>query len=181
MSGITIGQEAAAARATSEDTVTALREAIGVISSVCDYAQSDDAQGFNAADAWLGHVLAQMPTALWTDDAALATWDMLRKYRGQLAAAGIGYDDLPRLPTPTSWKPDDASKSASGPASTRSTGASSSTARHAPICAATQTAARSPWPSPTTRTWSPRAGRSPAAATTARPRPTCSPSPASPP
>ena len=43
----------------------------------------------------LGHVLAQMPTALWTDDAALATWDMLRKYRGQLATAGIGYDDLP--------------------------------------------------------------------------------------
>jgi SNF2-related domain len=94
MGGITIGQQAAAARATSDDAVTALHEAIGVISSVCDYAQSDDAQGFNAADAWLGHVLAQMPTALWTDDAALAAWDMLRKYRGQLAAAGIGYDDL---------------------------------------------------------------------------------------
>ena len=61
MGGITIGQEAAAARATSEDTVTALQEAIGVISSVCDYAQSNDAQGFNAADTWLGHVLAQMP------------------------------------------------------------------------------------------------------------------------
>jgi Bifunctional DNA primase/polymerase, N-terminal/SNF2-related domain len=96
MGGIIVGREAAAARATGEDTVTALHEAIGVISSVCDYAQSDDAQGFNAADAWLGHVLAQMPTALWTDDAALAAWDMLRKYRGQLAAAGIGYDDLPR-------------------------------------------------------------------------------------
>ncbi len=96
MGGITIGQEAAAARATGDNAVTALREAIGVISSVCDYAQSDDAQGFNAADTWLGHVLAQMPAALWTDDAALATWDMLRKYRGQLAAAGIGYDDLPR-------------------------------------------------------------------------------------
>ena len=61
MGGIIIGQEAAAARATGDDAVTALREAIGVISSVCDYAQSDDAQGFNAADAWLGHVLAQMP------------------------------------------------------------------------------------------------------------------------
>jgi Bifunctional DNA primase/polymerase, N-terminal/SNF2-related domain/YspA, cpYpsA-related SLOG family len=94
--GIVIGQEAAANRVTSEDAITALHEAIGVILSVCDYAQSDDAQGFNAADAWLGHVLAQMPAALWTDDAALATWEMLRKYRGQLAAAGIGYDDLPR-------------------------------------------------------------------------------------
>ncbi len=96
MGGIIVGQEPAADRATADDAVTALHEAIGVISSVCDYAQSDDAQGFNAADAWLGHVLAQMPTALWTDDAALATWDMLRKYRGQLTAAGIGYDDLPR-------------------------------------------------------------------------------------
>jgi SNF2-related domain len=96
MGGIIAGQQAAAARATGDDAVAALRDAIGVISSVCDYAQSDDAQGFNAADAWLGHVLAQMPAALWTDDAALATWDMLRKYRGQLAAAGIGYDELPR-------------------------------------------------------------------------------------
>lgn len=96
MGGIIAGQQAAAARATGADAVTMLHEAIGVISSVCDYAQSDDAQGFNAADAWLGHVLAQMPAALWTDDAALAAWDMLRKYRGQLAAAGIGYDDLPR-------------------------------------------------------------------------------------
>src|SRR2546429_2742634 len=96
MGGITIGQEAAAARATSEDTVTALHEAIGVLSSVCDYAQSNDAQGFNAADTWLGHVLAQMPTTLWTDDAALATWDMLRKYRGHLDAAEIVYVVLPR-------------------------------------------------------------------------------------
>ena len=71
MVGIIAGQQAAAARVTSADAVTALHEAIGVISSVCDYAQSYDAQGFNAADAWLGHVLAQMPVALWTDDAAL--------------------------------------------------------------------------------------------------------------
>jgi hypothetical protein len=96
MGGIIAGQDPAAARATSEDTVTALHEAIGVVSAVCDYAQSDDAQGFNAADTWLGHVLAQMPAALWTNDAALAAWDLLRKYRGQLAAAEIGYDDLPR-------------------------------------------------------------------------------------
>jgi hypothetical protein len=43
MGGIIVGQEAAAARVTSEDTVMALYEAIGVISSVCDYAQSNDA------------------------------------------------------------------------------------------------------------------------------------------
>ena len=181
MGGIIVGQEAAAARTTGEDTVTALHEAIGVISSVCDYAQSNDAQGFNAADAWLGHVLAQMPAALWTDDAALAAWDMLRKYRGQLAAAGIGYDDLPRPPAPTSWKPNDAS---SLPARPRARPALARAAvpsgPHLPAPPRRRRPA-SPWPSPTTRTWLPRAGRSPAAATTARPRPTCSRSPASPP
>ena len=69
---------------------------MGVISSVCDYAQQLDARGFSAADAWLGHVLAQMPPGLWSDSVALAAWDMLRKYRGQLAAAAISYDELPR-------------------------------------------------------------------------------------
>src|SRR5262249_21472094 len=32
----------------------------------------------------------------WTGDEALAAWDMLGKYRGQLDGFGIGYDDLPR-------------------------------------------------------------------------------------
>ncbi len=86
----------AAAGTTADGTPGALHEAIGVISSVCDYAQKDDGRGFNAADAWLGHVLAQMPAAAWTGEEALAAWDMLRKYRGQLSAAGIDYDRLPR-------------------------------------------------------------------------------------
>jgi superfamily II DNA or RNA helicase len=92
------GQEPAADRVTDDGTVAALRDAMAVISSVCDYAESRDAQGFNAADTWLGHVLAQMPAGLWPDDAALAAWDMLRKYRAQLAGAGIDYDRLPRPP-----------------------------------------------------------------------------------
>ena len=37
-----------------------------------------------------------MPPGLWSDSVALTAWDMLRKYRGQLAAAGIDYDQLPR-------------------------------------------------------------------------------------
>jgi hypothetical protein len=78
------------------DAVPALHDAIGVISSVCDYARELDAQGFNAADTWLGHVLAQMPAGAWTGEEALAAWDMLRKYRGQLATAGIDYHQLPR-------------------------------------------------------------------------------------
>ena len=93
---IIAGQQAAADRATDDDTVAGLQQAMGVISSVCDYAQELDARGFSAADAWLGHVLAQMSPGLWSDAVALTAWDMLRKYRGQLAAAGIDYDKLPR-------------------------------------------------------------------------------------
>jgi len=93
---ILTGQQPAAERATAADAVEAVHQAIGVISAVCDYAQELDARGFSAADAWLGHVLAQMPPGLWSDSAALTAWDMLRKYRGQLSAAGIDYDQLPR-------------------------------------------------------------------------------------
>lgn len=73
-----------------------IHDAIGAVSAVCDYARENDGRGFNAPDAWLGHTLAGMPLKAWTRDAALAAWDMLRKYRGQLAAAGIEYDQLPR-------------------------------------------------------------------------------------
>ena len=74
---------------------------------------------------------------------ALATWDMLRKYRGQLAAAGIGYDDLPR-PAGAGRAGSRTTRASppSTPGSTRSTGASSSTARPAPTFAATVTASR---------------------------------------
>jgi len=97
-SGAVLGQSAADGFVPAGDggAVPALHAAIGVISSVCDYAKELDAQGFNAADTWLGHVLAQMPAAAWTGEEALAAWDMLRKYRGQLAAAGIDHDQLPR-------------------------------------------------------------------------------------
>ncbi len=64
---IIAGQQAAADRATGDDAVAGLHQAISVISSVCDYAQELDARGFNAADAWLGHVLAQMSPGLWTE------------------------------------------------------------------------------------------------------------------
>jgi len=69
-----------------------MRQARTVISSVCDYAQQLDARGFSAADAWLGHLLAQVPPGLWSDSVALAAWDMLRKCCGQLATAGVGYE-----------------------------------------------------------------------------------------
>jgi hypothetical protein len=95
-----VGREASATDgdgpASGDDAVAALHDAMAVVSAVCDYARQDDGRGFNAADTWLGHVLAQMPAQAWTSEEALAGWDMLRKYRGQLASAGIDYDQLPR-------------------------------------------------------------------------------------
>jgi hypothetical protein len=76
----------------------AIHEATARLAGVCDYAETQDGHGFNATDTWLGHMLAVTPARSWTGDEALAAWDMLRKYRGQLDSFGIGYDDLPRPP-----------------------------------------------------------------------------------
>ncbi len=75
-----------------------IHDAVARLAGVCDFAESLDGQGFNATDTWLGHVLAAMPVSSWTDDEALAAWDMLRKYRGQLDGFGISYDGLPKPP-----------------------------------------------------------------------------------
>jgi tetratricopeptide (TPR) repeat protein len=74
----------------------AIHGAVAQLAGVCDFAESLDGQGFNATDTWLGHALAAMPVSAWSEDAALTAWDMLRKYRGQLAGFGISYDHLPR-------------------------------------------------------------------------------------
>ena len=120
MSGlITTGQQAAAGRATSDHTVAALRQAMGVISSVCDYAQQLDARGFNAADAWLGHVLAQMPAG--PVDRRRWRWP-----RGTCCAStaasspppGSATTTCPARQAPMSWKPGGASRPASRPAAT---------------------------------------------------------------
>jgi hypothetical protein len=74
----------------------AIHDAVARLAGVCDFAETQDGQGFNATDTWLGHVLAAMPAEDWTWDEALAAWDMLRKYRGQLDGFEISYDDLPR-------------------------------------------------------------------------------------
>jgi hypothetical protein len=47
---ILTGQQPAE-RATGANAVTALHQAIGVISAVCDYAQELDTRGFSVADA----------------------------------------------------------------------------------------------------------------------------------
>jgi hypothetical protein len=76
----------------------AIHDAVARLAGVCDFAVSQDGQGFNASDAWLGHVLASMPVDAWTPDVALAAWDMLGKYRDQLGGLGVGYGELPLPP-----------------------------------------------------------------------------------
>jgi hypothetical protein len=80
------------------DGYHAIHDAVARLAQVCDFAETLDGQGFNATDTWLGHVLAAMPADAWGEDEALAAWDMLRKYRGQLDGLGISYDELPRPP-----------------------------------------------------------------------------------
>src|SRR5262249_60229473 len=74
----------------------AIAAAMAQLGGVGDFAESQAGQGFNATDTGRGHVLAAMPADAWTEDEALAAWDILRKYRGQLDGFGITYDTLPR-------------------------------------------------------------------------------------
>lgn len=72
--------------------------AVATIAGQCDGARDEDGVGFNMTDAYFGRQLAALPYALWDDATALGAWDMMRKYRGQLAATGIDYDTLPIPP-----------------------------------------------------------------------------------
>lgn len=75
-----------------------LQAAAGALAGVCDYAQELDGRGFNGVDAHFGHLAAELPIDLWDDDTCLAVWDMLHKYKTQLAGFGIGWDAITRPP-----------------------------------------------------------------------------------
>lgn len=79
----------------SDDPRYAIHRALGIIAGQCDGARDDDGVGFNGIDTHAGRQWAAMPAELWDDDLTLAAWDMLRKYRRQLANAGVDYDELP--------------------------------------------------------------------------------------
>ena len=71
-----------------------IHDAIRVLACNCDGAATQDGVGFNGADARFGHVLAAREIELWSFKMATIAYDMIRKYRGQLADAGIDYDDI---------------------------------------------------------------------------------------
>lgn len=75
-----------------------LANAIRALASVCDGAASLDGAGFNGMDSKFGKRLAQLPPDLWTPAMRREAWEMLAKYRRQLAAFGIVYDIIPEPP-----------------------------------------------------------------------------------
>ncbi len=68
------------------------------LSGLCDFAQERDGAGFNKPDSHLGHFIAGIPEELWTPAHSRIVWQMLRKYRGQLAGGGLDYDQIPEPP-----------------------------------------------------------------------------------
>ena len=59
-----------------------LLKALKQVSRVCDYANTEDSQGFNKPDAALGNSLARYP--FLSDKQAFRAKKLLRKYRRQI-------------------------------------------------------------------------------------------------
>lgn len=79
-----------------------LGDAIRFLADSCDRARDKDGAGFNKIDADRGHILASVPEEEWTPKQRYSAWQMLRKYRKQLAGRGIDYDAIPAPPVPDS-------------------------------------------------------------------------------
>ncbi len=72
-----------------------LGAAVQLLAGVCDGAHQQDGVGFNGADTSFGHTMAGIPQDRWTDRQYQAVYNMVRKYRGQLAGFGIDFDAIP--------------------------------------------------------------------------------------
>lgn len=75
-----------------------LYNAVAALTWHCDGARSRDAQGFSKADAAWGALLSRGSEAGWHPSWPRAAWEMLRKYRKQLAGYGIVYEAIPEPP-----------------------------------------------------------------------------------
>ena len=74
-----------------------LKAACGAIAGVCDGARQRDDVGFNKADTSWGRYIATIPADMWDAEQCVIVRDMLHKYMGQLAAAGIEWSALPEI------------------------------------------------------------------------------------
>lgn len=75
----------------------ALKAACGAIAGVCNGAITRDDVGFNKADTSFGRFIATVPAERWDAEQCAVVRDLLRKYKGQLAAAGIEWAALPAV------------------------------------------------------------------------------------
>lgn len=83
-----------------------LGNAARTLAFVCDSASTEDGVGFSKFDADFGHRLAATPEDRWSPKMKWAAWKMLRKYRKQLAAHGIAFDQIPEPPDPQFMTPE---------------------------------------------------------------------------
>lgn len=77
-----------------------LGNSVRYLAGVCDGATAQDGAGFNRFDASFGHKLANIEEEAWSDGQRYAVWEMVRKYTGQLAAAGIDFGSIPEPVNP---------------------------------------------------------------------------------
>jgi len=75
-----------------------LKQAVDALAAVCDGASSRDKVGYNGTDTKYGHLLAFLDLEDWPPESLHRAWQMLRKYRDQLAGLGIDYFALPEPP-----------------------------------------------------------------------------------
>jgi hypothetical protein len=95
----------------STTTHNNLFDAVAFLAGRCDWAFHEDGVGYNKSDTGLGHFLAELPYGEWTATQRRAAWQMLRKYRRQLATGGIDYDAIPVPARPEDYYGDEASDS----------------------------------------------------------------------
>lgn len=75
-----------------------LARAMQTIAGNCDGAHQQDGVGFNGPDSKMGKAIAAVSPEAWSEGLQRTVWEMLAKYRGQLASVGIDYDAIPEPP-----------------------------------------------------------------------------------
>lgn len=81
----------------SQDHPT-LRDALAALAGRCDWANARDGAGYSAADAAIGHSLADRDERYWSPKQQEVARKLVVKYRGQLSSYGFDVDGLLAAP-----------------------------------------------------------------------------------
>jgi hypothetical protein len=71
-----------------------LVQAVLALASVDDGAVTQDGVGFNGSDTKFGNAIAKVPAEAWQPEVQREVWEMLAKYKTQLASVGIDYSAI---------------------------------------------------------------------------------------